>query len=158
MSHDTVLHMLAQEHSHPMLFPGEDSDGNGSNDKLMEFDWNAHLHIFPIFSFHTHDSLNVSTRGGNPVDPCDPHTPGSQGHHNLVCFPWQITGIMHCGPCSCPWPLPLKPIRAAWDWVAKHKWIVSCVWTLTCHLRRTWCHADTDKLRSKGDHRVTEEA
>lgn len=98
--------------------------------------------------------LECVHKGENPIDPCDPHTPGSQGHHNLVCFPWQITGIMHCGPCSFPWPLQLKPIWAAWDWVAKHKWMVSCVSTLTCRFYRTCCHTDRDKLRSRGDSRV----
>lgn len=61
--------------------PGEDSDGNGSNDKLMEFDWNAHVPVrkFPTFSFHTHDSLNVSTRGKTPLTRAIPTLLGHKG-------------------------------------------------------------------------------
>lgn len=76
----------------------EGSDGNGSNDTLVEFDWNAHLsvpkmstmHFFALCKGHSSSKDQFHKGEELPLTHRIPHTPGSRGHHNLVCFPLQI--------------------------------------------------------------------
>lgn len=60
---------------------GEDSDGNGSNDKLKEFDWNVRFPVlkFTVIFFHTHDSPDVFTRGKTPLTLAIPTLLGHKG-------------------------------------------------------------------------------
>lgn len=93
---------------------------------VMMSEWNLigmHSFLCTNFSPAWPWQLKCAHKGENLTDPHDSHTPGSWGHHNLRCFPWQITAIMHCSSCS--WPLQLHP--SAWDWVVEHETIVSCV-------------------------------
>lgn len=72
----------------------EGSDGNGSNDMLMENDWNAHLSVPKFFApcrGHTSSKDQFRKGKGLPLTHRVPHTMRSMGHHNLVFFLSQIT-------------------------------------------------------------------
>ncbi len=50
----------------------------------------------------------------------------------------------------------LDPIRAAWDCVVEHKWLVLCVRTFPWHLQKACGHTNKDKLRLRLDWTLAE--
>lgn len=87
---------------------------------------NVHNAFFALCKGHSSSKDQFHKGEELPLTHRIPHTPGSQGHHNLVCFPSQIaaSGTAASAPASGLFTLH-NHIGEAEDWEAKEE-VSSC--------------------------------